>query len=111
MAGPILPILLTLLVELPEIGHEYVGGASGLMLSLMHVGGFLVPLLVMSPLVAAGTLGAYTTGFLVTATILVLIALLAIFLTETGARARSLFKTQPFSPPAKENNGSSDYAH
>jgi hypothetical protein len=57
------------------------------------VGGSLVPLLVISPLVTAGTSGAYTTGFLVTAAISVLIALLAIFLTETGARARSLFKT------------------
>ena len=93
MAGPILPILLTLVVEMPDIGHEYAGGASGLMLSLMHVGGSLVPLLVISPLVTAGTSGAYTIGFLVTAAISVLIALLAIFLTETGARARSLFKT------------------
>jgi hypothetical protein len=93
MSGPILPILLTLLVELPDIGHEYAGGASGLMLSLMHVGGSFVPLFIISPLVTAGTLGAYTIGFLVTATILVLIALLAIFLMETGARARSLIKT------------------
>ena len=93
MVGPIMPILLTMVVELPEIGHEYVGGASGLMLSLMHMGGFLVPLLVISPLVVAGTSGAYNTGFLVTAIIFALIPLLAIFLTETGARARSLSKT------------------
>lgn len=91
--GGVLPISLTLPMELSEIGHEYVGGASGLMLSVMHVGGFLMPLLVMSPLVAPGTLGAYTTGFLVVAIILALVALLAIFLTETGARARSLSKT------------------
>ena len=86
--GGVPPILFTIPLELPEIGHEYVGGASGLVVSLLNMGGFLLPLLVMSPLVITGTLSAYTTGFLVTMVILAAIVLPTIFLRETGARAK-----------------------
>ena len=84
--GSIQPILFTVLVELPEIGPECMGGASGMVATLLNAGGFFIPLLVISPLVAAGTLGAYTTGFLVTALIIAAIALLTLFLRETGTR-------------------------
>jgi nitrate/nitrite transporter NarK len=93
--GGITPLLLAVPLELPEIGHEYVGGASGLVISLMYMGGFLVPLVVFSPLVAAGTLAAYTTGFLVAAIFLALIVLPVTILTETGARARGSLKERP----------------
>ncbi len=87
--GAVPSILFTFPVELPEIGHEYVGGASGLVVSFMNAG-VLIPLLVISPLVAAGTSGAYTTGFLVIALLLAAIALPAMLLKETGARAKKV---------------------
>ncbi|MBN2466806.1 MAG: MFS transporter [Deltaproteobacteria bacterium] len=85
--GSIQPVLFAILVELPEIGPECMGGASGIVATLLNAGGFFVPLVVTSPLVAAGTLGAYTTGFLVTAMILGGIIILTLFLMETGAKA------------------------
>ena len=86
--GGIAPLVFALPAELPEIGHEYVGGASGIVLSLANMGGFLIPLVVMSPLIAAGTLKAYTTGFSVIALLLAATLLVNIFLRETGTRSR-----------------------
>jgi NNP family nitrate/nitrite transporter-like MFS transporter len=85
--GSIQPVLFTVLVELPEIGPECMGGASGIVTTFLNAGGFFIPLLVTSPLVAARTLGSYTTGFLVTALILGGIVVSTIFLMETGAKA------------------------
>ena len=84
--GGITPVLLALLVELPEIGHEYLGGASGLVMTSGNAGGFFLPRVVLSPLVAAGILGAYTRGFSVVLVLLAVIALVAIPLNETGVR-------------------------
>ena len=75
LLGGVPPILYTILVELPEIGHEYVGGASGLASTLMTIGGFILPLAVISPFMEAGTWSACTNGFLVTAVLLAAIAL------------------------------------
>lgn len=86
--GGIPPILFTFPVELPEIGQEHVGGAAGVIGALQNIGGFLIPFLVVSPLVAAETSRAYNTGFLVVALLFAAIALPTIFVTETGARAR-----------------------
>lgn len=85
--GSIQPVLFTILVEIPEIGPECMGGASGLVATLLNAGGFFIPLLITSPLVAAGTPAAYSTGFLVTALILGGIVVLTLFLMETGAKA------------------------
>ena len=87
--GGVHPLVFALPAELPEIGHEYVGGASGIVMSLSSMGGFFIPLVVMSPLVAAGTLKAYTTGFSVILLLVAATSLVAIFLAETGTRARS----------------------
>jgi len=87
--GGIPPILLTFPLELPEIGQEHVGGAAGLVGTLGNIGGFLIPLLVVSPLMATGTLAAYTTGFSVIAILFAAIALPTIFMLETGTRAKS----------------------
>lgn len=86
--GSMQPIILALPVELPEIGHDYVGGASGIVASLANMGGFLIPLMVMSPLVTAGTLKAYTNGFSVILILLAAIALVAIPLMETGIKVK-----------------------
>lgn len=86
--GSIQPVLFTVLVELPELDSDCLGGASGLVATLLNAGGFFVPLLVTSPLVAAGTQEAYTRGFLVTALSLGGIVLATLFLRETGGRAR-----------------------
>ena len=86
--GSLPPIVLTLPLELPEIGHEHVGGATGLILSVMALGGFTMPLLVTSPIMAAGTPEAYSTGFLATALFIAAAIIPALFIMETGRRAR-----------------------
>lgn len=85
--GGIPPILLTVPVELPEIGQEYVGGAAGVMVSLMYLGGFLIPLVV-SPVFAAATLVSYNTGFLLVSLLFTGIILPVIFIAETGGRVK-----------------------
>jgi len=88
--GGIQPVLFAILVELPEIGPECLGGTSGLVSTLLNAGGFLIPLLIISPLLAPGTVGAYTTGFFITSLIIAIIALLTAFLIETGSRGKRL---------------------
>lgn len=81
------PLLLTMPMEWREIGREYAGGATGFVLALGSVGGFLIPLLVVTPLMAARTGAAYNTGFLTTALLIATLAVTTIPLTETGTRA------------------------
>ena len=88
--GSIQPILFSVLVELPEIGPECMGVASGLVGTLLNAGGFLIPLLVISPLISGQTQRDYTIGFLVTALIIVAVAVLTLFLKETGRRIHNL---------------------
>ncbi len=82
------PVLFAIPAELPEIDDAYVGGASGLIVSAMNLGGFLLSVLVTSPIMAAGTTSAYTTGFLVSMLLLASIAVPTLFLTETGRKKR-----------------------
>jgi len=77
-------------VELPEIGPECMGGTSGIVSTLLNAGGFFIPLLVISPLLAPGTVKAYTTGFLTISLIIAAIAVLAALLIETGSRGKRL---------------------
>ena len=86
--GTLPPVILTMPLELPEIGHEHVGGTTGLMISAHSVGGVVIPLLVISPIVSAGTSGAYTVGFLVIALLIAAAILPTLFLRETGRRGR-----------------------
>ena len=83
------PVLFSIPAELPEIGEAYVGGASGLIVSSMNAGGFVLSVLVTSPIMAVGTVAAYTTGFLVSMVFLGIIAVPTLFLTETGKRRKS----------------------
>ena len=87
--GSLPPIVLTLPLELPEIGHEHVGGATGLILSAMSLGGFTMPLFVISPIMAAGTPAAYSTGFLVTMLLIAAAIIPASLIMETGWRRRA----------------------
>ena len=82
------PILLASLVDYPEVPQKYVGGASGLAMAAANAGGFLIPLLIITPLMAAQTASAYDAGFLTTVLLLCAGALVIVGLTETGARAR-----------------------
>jgi len=82
------PILLASFADYPEIGQGHVGGASGVAMAAANAGGFLIPLLAITPLMAAGTQAAYDAGFLVTALLFVAGALAILGLRETGARAR-----------------------
>lgn len=86
--GGVIPILMVLPIELPEIGYQYVGGAAGVVASFLNAGGFFIPLLLVAPIAAAGTPAAFNNAFLVTAIIIAAIALPIIFLRETGAKAR-----------------------
>jgi len=88
--GGLTTMLFTVLVEFPEIGNEHMGGAAALTMSLGNVGGWLLPLLVISPIIAAETVGAYNLGFLVAAALLAAIALPLFFTIETGTRRRIL---------------------
>jgi len=87
--GSLPPIVLTLPLELPEIGHEHVGGTTGLILSMLSLGGFTMPLFVISPIMTAGTQAAYSTGFLVTMLLIAAAIIPALFLMETGRRGRA----------------------
>ena len=86
--GSLPPIVLTLPLELPEIGHEHVGGATGLILSSLALGGFVIPLFVISPIMTAGTSQAYSAGFLVAMLLIAAAIIPALFLMETGRRGR-----------------------
>ena len=86
--GSLPPILLTLPLELPEIGHEYVGGATGLIISALCIGGVLLPLFIISPIIAAATERAYDIGFLVIMLLIAAIIIPTLFLMETGRRVR-----------------------
>ncbi len=86
--GTLPPVILTMPLELPEIGHEHVGGTTGLMISAHSIGGVIIPLLVISPIVSAGTSGAYTVGFLVLALLIAATIIPTLFLRETGRRGR-----------------------
>ncbi len=87
--GGLTSLLMVLPLEFPEIGREHVGGAAGLVGSLANLGGVLLPLLVMSPIVAAGTLEAYSIGFMVVMILLAGIVLPLAFSAETGVKART----------------------
>jgi nitrate/nitrite transporter NarK len=86
--GTMPPIILTLPLELPEIGHEYVGGTTGLMIAAHAVGGVTIPLLVISPLMAEGSANAYTIGFLVMMVLTAAAIIPTLFLRETGRRGK-----------------------
>ncbi len=86
--GSLTSLLMVLPLEFPEIGREHIGGAAGLVGSLTTLGGVLLPLLVISPIVAAGTLGAYNIGFMVAMTLMAGIILPTVFLAETGVKTR-----------------------
>lgn len=84
--GSVFPTILAAPVELPEIGRAYVGGAAGIMLSFLALGAVVIPNLVITPIVAEGTLSAFTSGFLVFSILLVALAVVAIFMKETGRK-------------------------
>ncbi len=88
--GTLPPILLTLPLELPEIGHEHVGGTTGLMIAAHAIGGVTVPLFLISPIMSAGTGQAYTIGFLVVTALTVGAVIPTFFLRETGRRGKRL---------------------
>ncbi len=86
--GTLPPILLTLPLELPEIGQEHVGGTTGLMIAAHAIGGVTIPIFVISPIMDAGTGQAYTTGFLVVTALTIAAVIPTLFLRETGRRGR-----------------------
>jgi NNP family nitrate/nitrite transporter-like MFS transporter len=87
ISAAVFPMFMTMPMEWVEIGREYAGGATGLVAAVGSVGGSLIPLLVITPLMAAQTAAAYNTGFLATVLLIAAIAVTAIPLTESGTRA------------------------
>jgi NNP family nitrate/nitrite transporter-like MFS transporter len=88
ISAAVFPIFMTMPMEWVEIGREYAGGATGLVAALGSMGGSLIPLLVITPLMADGTAPAYNIGFLVSTLLIAAIAVTIIPLKETGARTR-----------------------
>jgi nitrate/nitrite transporter NarK len=86
--GALPPVILTLPLELPEIGQEHVGGTTGLMIATHAVGGVVIPLFVISPIVSAGTAHNYTIGFLVMMGLIAAAIIPTLFLRETGRRGK-----------------------
>jgi NNP family nitrate/nitrite transporter-like MFS transporter len=86
--GTMPPVILTMPLELPEIGQEHVGGATGLMISAHSIGGVVIPLLIISPIMSAGTQQAYTIGFLVMPVLIAATIIPTLFLRETGRRGK-----------------------
>ena len=90
--GCIVPLLLTIPIELVGVNREHVGGTVGLIAGLGNLGGFFIPILVITPIMSTRTAAAYNTGFLVTVLFIAAIALVTIALTETGTRASARVK-------------------
>ncbi len=103
IVGAAPPILFAVPAELPEIGEAYVGGASGIIVSSMNAGGFLVSNLITSPIMASGTAAAYSTGFMVSIALLMGIVIPTLFLTETGRRKKTAI--QPGKPELEKVSG------
>lgn len=80
--GAVPPVLLALPIELPEIGHQYVASAAGVITTLGNAAGFLIP----SFLIPAIETADMNTAFYTCAAILASIVLLNIFIRETGSR-------------------------
>jgi MFS family permease len=88
IGGGFIPILFTLPLELPEIGHAYVGGAAGMLNTASNLGGVLIATLAMAPLVESGTAQAFTNGFILVGGLAAAIALPMVFVKETGWKGK-----------------------
>jgi MFS family permease len=88
IGGGFVPLLFTLPLELPEIGHAYVGGAAGLINTASNLGGVLIATLAMAPLVEGGTAEAFTRGFVLAGVLAAAIAIPMTFVKETGWKAK-----------------------
>lgn len=93
MFGCIIPLLLTIPIEMPDISQEHIGGAVGLITGLGNLGGFFIPILVITPIMSTRTAAAYNTGFLAIVLFIAAISLAAIALAETGTRAVTRVKS------------------
>lgn len=92
MFGCIVPLLLTIPIELPNISREHVGGAVGLITGLGNLIGFFIPVLVITPIMSTRTAAAYDKGFLAIVLFIAAISLAAIALAETGTRVGKRIK-------------------
>jgi nitrate/nitrite transporter NarK len=95
ISGGIAPALLVFPMECHEFGQQYVASASGIAAALANAGGFLIPLLVVTPLMASRTATAYDIGFLATILLIIAGGLVTLILRETGARAKTEIKAEP----------------
>ena len=79
-SGALLPLMIVVMMDLPEVGAEYIGLASGLFFSVGGLMGFIGPILV-------GTLTELTGTFILAAIVLTLIVeamiILTLFLKES----------------------------
>jgi sugar phosphate permease len=82
------PLLMTSLIAYREIGQENVGGAAGVAMAANNAGGFLIPLLAITPVMAARTASAYNSGFMTSALLLCAGGLIVVGLTETGSKVK-----------------------
>ncbi len=96
VSSGITPILLTFPMECQEFGQEYVASASGVAVALSNAGGFLLTILIITPLMAAQTPTAYDVGFLASVLLIAAGGLVILVLRETGARAKATKKEKKF---------------
>lgn len=83
--GGLVSIVFAQVMEFPEISPKHVGGAAGLVSSSGQLGGILLPLLLISPIITQATSTAYATGFIVVTVLFMITILPALFLIETGS--------------------------
>jgi len=83
--GGIFPLSLVVLVEQREIGQGLAGSGTGVIHSVGHFGGFLVPVLMGY---IKDVTGSFFFGILLNVVVIIIIVPLAFLLEETGARGK-----------------------
>jgi nitrate/nitrite transporter NarK len=82
--GIVPALFFTLPTEIPEINRNYVSSATGMITTLGNIGGFIIP----SYLISALETPDMNLAFLVSTGLFGLIFVFALFMTETGFRAK-----------------------
>ncbi|HUY01387.1 MAG TPA: MFS transporter [Candidatus Deferrimicrobium sp.] len=86
MVGTIAPIIMAIPVELKGVGHTYVAGAAGFVVSIGKVGGLVVPMIYL--MFANHSLEIF--GFIFLGILLIIATILVIFIPETAGKAREV---------------------
>ena len=86
MVGIVIPIILTIPIELSGVGHLYVAGAVGLITMIGRIGGLITPLIFL----AIQTVSSEIFGFLFLVILLGISVISALLLPETAGKAQEV---------------------